>query len=247
MWDDARQLNATAATLAALALAALVWAGLAWIARQPAFDYREIVVRTPLVRASPAHLEAAIREELAGTFFTMNLERARASIAKVPWVRTVSLRREWPRRLEVHIEEHVALARWNDAALVNSDGEVFVAACADELPTFVGADGRSGEIAARYREWSALLAPLGLSVSEVRRSARGGWHLRASGSASAIDIELGRDDPSAKLERFAATFARTLGVLERAGTTIAQVDLRYRNGFAARVPGFRERPPKKAA
>jgi hypothetical protein len=45
--------------------------------------------------------------------------------------------------------------------------------------------------------------------------------------------------------RFSAAFARTIGALDRAGTTIAQVDLRYRNGFAARVPAFRERPPKK--
>ena len=33
----------------------------------------------------------------------------------------------WPDRLEVDVEEHVALARWNDAALVNTHGEVFAA------------------------------------------------------------------------------------------------------------------------
>jgi len=36
-------------------------------------------------------------------------------------------------------------------------------------------------------------------------------------------------------------------VLAKAGTRIDTVDLRYRNGFAARVPGFRERPPKRVA
>ncbi len=36
-------------------------------------------------------------------------------------------------------------------------------------------------------------------------------------------------------------------MLARSGTPIEYVDLRYRNGFAARVPGFKERPPKKAA
>jgi hypothetical protein len=35
-------------------------------------------------------------------------------------------------------------------------------------------------------------------------------------------------------------------VLARTGTRIEHVDLRYRNGFAARFPGFRERAPKKA-
>jgi hypothetical protein len=38
-----------------------------------------------------------------------------------------------------------------------------------------------------------------------------------------------------------------VGALARAGTAVATVDLRYRNGFAARIPGFREKPAKKAA
>ena len=247
MWDDERQLNATAATLALLASLALAWALLAWIARQPAFDFREIVVRKPLERASAAHLEAVIRDELGGTFFTMNLDRARASLQKVAWVREVSLRRQWPRRLEIDIDEHVPLARWNDGALVDVQGEVFAAGFAGELPRFEGLDGHAREIADRYREWSTLVAPLGLSIAEVRLSARGGWHLRAQTANGALEVELGRDDPSARLARFAEAFARTIGALARAGTPITQVDLRYRNGFAVRVPGFRERSPKKAA
>jgi cell division protein FtsQ len=246
MWDDARQLNATAATLAALAFAAIAAALLAWVARQPAFEFRDVVVKRPLARASAAHVEAVIRDELGGTFFTMNLDRARASLAKIAWVRAVSLRREWPGRLEIDIEEHVPLARWNDGALVDVQGYVFSADYAGELPRFRGPDGRAREIAERYREWSATLAPLGLSLADVRLSPRGGWQLRAVGAANALGIELGRDDPSVRLARFAAAFVRTIGALDRAGTTIAQVDLRYRNGFAARVPAFREKPPRKA-
>ena len=33
----------------------------------------------------------------------------------------------------------------------------------------------------------------------------------------------------------------------RAGTRVDYVDLRYRNGFAARVPQFREKPGRPAA
>ena len=44
------------------------------------------------------YLETVVRDELAGTFFTMNLDSARASLAKVPWVRSISLRRCRPAR-----------------------------------------------------------------------------------------------------------------------------------------------------
>ena len=110
MWDDARQLNAIAVTLAVIAIAFLCWAIAGWVTRLAAFDYREVVVTAPLARASGAHLEAVIRGELRGTFFTMDLDAARASLRRVPWVRSVALRRQWPHRLEVEIDEHQPLA-----------------------------------------------------------------------------------------------------------------------------------------
>jgi cell division protein FtsQ len=247
MWDDPRQLNAAALGLALVAVALLAWGGVAWLARQPVFAFGEVVVRGPLERASRAHLEAVIRDELAGTFFTLNLERARASLARVPWVRSVALRRHWPRRLEVTVVEHEPLARWNDAALVNAQGEVFAADFDGELPAFTGPEGTASEVTGRYREWSTALSPLALAVRDVTLSARGGWQLVATGAGGPIEIELGREEPSARLARFVAVWGRTVGALARAGTRIGHVDLRYRNGFAAKVPGFRERPAKKAA
>ena len=98
MWDDARQLNAIAVTLIGdRASRSSRGRRVGWVARLPAFDYREVVVTTPLARASGAHLEAVVRDELRGTFFTMDLDAARASLARVPWVRAVALRRQWPR------------------------------------------------------------------------------------------------------------------------------------------------------
>ena len=246
MWDDVKRIDALATGLVALAAALLAWGGLAWAVRQPAFAVREVALRGPLERANAAHVEAIIRGELSGTFFTMNLDRGRAALARVPWVRKVALRRQWPRRLEVEIEEHAPLARWNDAALVNTAGEVFVAAYDGELPQFSGPDGRSGEITGRYREWTAELAPLGLAVRELDLSPRGGWRLTAQGEGAPLTIEIGRDEPAARLARFIGAYGRTIAVLARNGTAIEHVDLRYRNGFAARVPGFKERAPRKA-
>ena len=154
MWDDPKQLNAIAASLAFVAVGALIVGAFAWLFRQPAFAFREVVVMTPPARASAAHLEAVIRDEIAGTFFTLNLDRARAALAQVPWVRRASLRRQWPQRLEVTIEEHEPLARWNDDALVNANGEIFTADFEGDLPQFQGADARAAEVTARYREWS---------------------------------------------------------------------------------------------
>lgn len=240
MWDDAKALTALAATLATMAVLALLAACVHWIVRQPAFAIREVVVTTPLVRASAPHLETVLRDELKGTFFTMRLDNAREAIGKVAWVRTVALRRHWPPRLEVAIEEHEPLARHAEGVLVNTFGETFAARYDGTLPRFTGAQALAAEMTARYREWSALLAPLALEVTDLAVSARGGWRVRASGAEGPLTLELGRDDASARLQRFTAAYARTVAALSRQGTRIEYVDLRYRNGFAARLPGFRE-------
>ena len=247
MWDDAKALNALALTLGGMATVAVVAAVGLWLARQPLFAIREVVLATPPVRASAPHLEAVIRDELSGTFFTMDLDATRQGIGAVPWVRKVGVRRQWPGRLEIVIDEHRPLARWNDTGLVNVDGEVFVATHAGPLPQFRGPDHYAGEIASRYAEWTTALAPLGLGVAELAVSPRGAWRVRADGPQGSLSLELGRDDPSGRLSRFVAAYGRTLGALARQGTHVDHVDLRYRNGFAARVPGLREAPAKAGA
>jgi cell division protein FtsQ len=246
MWDDAKQLDAIAKGLALVAVAVLLWAGIGWAARQAPFAFREVVVMGALVHVEPAQLELVVRRELSGTFFTMNLDTARASLAKLPWVRNVSLRRQWPQRLEVTVEEHVPFGRWNDTALVDTFGSVFTADYDGPLPQFAGPTERASEVAERYREASAMLASLALEVVAVRLSARGGWQITAKGHSNRLAIVLGREEPSARLERFVAVYERTIGTLARTGTNIEHVDLRYRNGFAARVPGFREKVRKNA-
>ncbi len=246
MWDDPRQMNAVALCIAIAALAMLALAALAWAVRQPVFAFREVVIYGPLARANPAHLEAVIREELRGTFFTMRLADARGSLSRVPWVRGLALRRAWPGRLEVTVSEHEPLARWNDSALVNTHGETFTADYAGELPQFTGPDGSAAEVAMRFREFGEMLRAAKLAIAEIRLSARGGWRLKTEGS-NPLTLELGRVEAGARLTRFVAYYSSTLGRLQRAGLRVDQVDLRYRNGFAARMPGFKEPPAKRPA
>ncbi len=247
MWDDARQMNALALTLVVLSIAGLIAGTIAFVVRLPTFAFGEVVITAPLQRASAAQLEAVIRDDLGGTFFTMDLARARATLAQVPWVREVALRRQWPDRLEITVAEHDPLARLNDGLFVSARGEVFAAESRDALPRFDGPEARAAEMAERYRAWNDTLGPLGLRLAEVRLSPRGGWRLRARGNDAELVLELGRDDPDGRLARFVSAHGRTLGALAKAGTKVEAVDLRYRNGFAARVPSFREKGTKPAA
>jgi cell division protein FtsQ len=239
-------MNALALLFTLAAVAMLLFGALTWAVRQPVFAIRRVIVEGTLTRVNPAHVGAVVREELRGTFFTLKLADARASLQRVPWVKSVALRRRWPDTLEVSFVEHEPLARWNDSALVDTEGEAFSADYNGELPQLGGPDGSAAVVTDRYRDFGKALASRSLSIAELRLSPRGAWQIRTSGSAR-MTIELGRSAPEDRLMRLVSYYSKTLGALARAGTPVEYVDLRYRNGFAARIPGFAEKTARKGS
>lgn len=235
MWDNPRLLNAAAGFLTALALVVFAFAALQLLMRSPLFPLREIAVGGALAHTTRAEIEGAAAGRASGNFFAVDLAEVRAALERLPWVRRVQVRRIWPDRLEVTLEEHVALARWGDAGLINLQGERFAGQGAQgALPLFAGPAGSEGEVTRRYRAFSAILAPLGSGLERLILSPRYAWQLRL---ADGLAIELGRDAPNEpverRLERFVAVHAQTLAKMQRRHE---YVDLRYPNGFALRVP-----------
>lgn len=244
MWDSPRVLNALAGALTLVAVAFFAFAGVQLLLRSGKYPLREITVFGELHHTTRSELESATRGRVAGNFFAADLAAIRSSLEQLPWVRRVSVRRIWPDRIEVTLEEHVSLARWGDAGLVNTYGEIFAGQTDAKIPLFAGPAGSASEVARRYRRFAELLHPLGGELERVILTQRYAWQLRM---ASGLNIELGRDlakDPAeARLARFVAAYAQTLGRIARPHE---YVDLRYPNGFALRVPDLGRAIAEKA-
>jgi cell division protein FtsQ len=235
MWDDHRRLGRLANLLYGLGVAALLYALLVMVLRLPIFPLREVVVTGHVAHTTREQIEAIVREELRGNFFTVDLEVTRLAFEKLPWVRGAALRRAWPDRLEVGLEEHVAVARWRDTGLINTYGELFEAASAQHLPVFFGPPGSAAEMALQYRLFADLLASVGRTPVQLSLSERRAWQVKLDDGQV---LELGRRDLAARLARFTAVYQRTVGRLPPGRY---RIDLRYPNGFALRLPGLRWR------
>jgi cell division protein FtsQ len=232
MWDDHRLLTLVANALYASATAALLYAALMFVIRLPIFPLRQISISGHVAHTTRNQVEGIVREELRGNFFTVDLEATRIAFEKLPWVRTAIVRRAWPDRLEVAIEEHVAVARWRDIGLVSDRGEVFEAAVDAPLPVFDGPEGSAAEMVAEYGAFAGLLARVDRSPIAVRLSERRAWELKLDNGDV---LELGREHLAARLERFTSVYERTVGRLPQGAY---RIDLRYPNGFALRQPGL---------
>ena len=231
MWDNPRLLNLAAGALVGIALFVFALAGALLIARSPLFPLDRIELTHALERTTRADIEAALRGRIGGNFFALDAHEVRAALERLPWVRRASVRRVWPDRLEVALEERVALARWGEHALVDVQGERFAATSSAPLPLFIAPEGTEHELAVRYARFSQALAPLGTRLERLVLTPRFAWQLTLD---NGLQIMLGRDadGAEARLERFVAAYPATVARVVRAHH---YVDLRYPNGFALRV------------
>ena len=111
---------------------------------------------------------------------------------------------------------------------------------ARELPRFSGPEGSAPDVVRAYADFKSLLAPLGLTPSQVVLSERRAWQMRLdSGLVLQLGRDLAKDEVHERLARFVEVYPRTLGGLNR---RLDYVDLRYPNGFAVRMPDYKAPP-----
>jgi cell division protein FtsQ len=244
---DVRLMNAVAAGVVVLALGVLAAAALQWLARAPWFAIRALSLGGELARSQPAAVRAEVLPRLQGNFFSIDLAAARAAFEALPWVRQAVVRRVWPDRLAVTLQEHRPVALWQrdeeNPLIVNSHGELFEANLGEiddaALPVFAGPPETSAEMWALYQRLQPLLAAQSLSIGRLELSGRGSWRVRTTAGQP---IELGRGSADELLARSAA-FARTVAqVTGRYGRPLASADLRHAGGYAVRLEGVTTAP-----
>ena len=230
MWDKPTLLNWIANLLFALSVVVMLYAALYAVVHLPIFPLREVKIEGELSHVSREQIKLIVAKHLKGNFFTLDLIKARDAFEKLPWARNVSLRRRWPDKLEVSIEEHQALARWGSIALVDTHGELFHAASGSDLPVFYGPGDGVIEVASQYGEFGKELKVANLQIASLALTPRRAWQITTT---NGIVIELGRIEMNARLAKFASVYITTIAGLNK---KIIYADLRYPNGFAVRKP-----------
>ncbi len=231
MWDNPPLLRSVANFLFGLSVLLILLATARYVLSLPIFPLNTVHLKMAPEHVSVDLVERLVHEQISGNFFTVDLNRTRLSFEQLPWVRKVSVRRKFPWGLEVAIEEHVALAKLNDRALVNTHGEVFTAEYKNELPVFIGQPDTSDQLAKMYGEFKNELLPMQQEIAQLSLSPRYAWQLRLK---NGMVLELGREQMQQRLARFVRVYSYSVATLTN---QVKHIDLRYRNGFAAYLPG----------
>jgi len=242
MWQDTKILNATANVLYGIGALLLFLAGVWLLMNRPMFTLNVIQIEgvnnAVLKHVNSQIIRSTALLKIKGNFFTTNLDAIRHAFEMVPWVRKASVRREWPDRLIITLEEHAPLGTWgDDGQILSVKGEVFTANLAEveeetRLLDFSGPAGSEKEVLSHYLAFKNWFQAINLVPEAVNYSKRYAWLVKLN---NGLTVELGREENSAvlqeRVERLVAVYPELTNRLQG---KIESIDLRYPNGLALR-------------
>lgn len=166
--------------------------------------------------------------QVSGGYFNVDVTQVQHAVETLPWVAQASVRRVWPDSLAISVKEQQAVAYWTDKGLINTSGELFSPdklSYPKGLPYFEGPEGMSGMVTQYFEDAQQRLTPLGLQVTKVLLDSRRALVLQINNE---IELILGKEQKSARLERFVRVYPKVLS--DKIGN-IARIDLRYPHGM----------------
>lgn len=84
-----------------------------WLNRPGNFSFKKVELVNYLENQESKELQKIAANALNGGFFSLNVDEFRAELlAKLPWVKSVSVRKIWPDKLLVEIAEYKPVVRW---------------------------------------------------------------------------------------------------------------------------------------
>lgn len=238
---DVRLMMLLTSVLGWVAVAIVLLAIAGWAVSHPVWTVRSLAVQGDLRHQNEATFRAHITDRLHGSFLTVDLEEVKQVFESLPWVRSAQVEREFPNRIRITLEEHQAVAFWDQDGVIsflNRQGEVFEAVAEDEdaeaLPELAGPPGQTSRVKALYDLLVPEFAVLDMELQRLELTGQGSWRATLDNGA---DLELGRGEPAdvvARVRQFTATIRQ---ITRQHGHSLESVDLRYPAAYAVKLRG----------
>lgn len=199
--------------------------------KQNALPFKQVKIITTANYIQPEKLQAIIKNNLKGGFFSIKINHLKNCFLTLPWVADVAIKRQWPNRLQITITEQQPVARWNQQQLINQWGKLFtppLTTMSKQLPWLQGPPQRYKKVWQQFQKFNLVVMGLGLKIEKLQLSPRMSWRLQLN---NGVWVVLGREEIDQRLRRFVRLYQR---VLDQKNKQVVSVDCRYPNGIAVR-------------
>jgi cell division protein FtsQ len=164
-------------------------------------------------------------------FFGVDVDKIKESLITLPWVGQVVVRRVWPDQVIVAVNEKIPVARWNEASLLSSAGELFTPdlnSYPTGIPELLGPSGEHLFMAQYYAKMASVLAPLHFRITRLELTPTMTWSITLD---NGMKLNVGHKDILTRLDHFVKVYSKIVG--DRVAE-VDYIDLRYPNGMAVR-------------
>lgn len=200
-----------------------------WSRQSDRFPLRTVEVQLDLQKIRGSEITSTVTPFLPAGFFGINVRSVQENVQRLPWAQSVEVKRVWPDRLLILVQEKRAQARWGKNGLLSTEGAIFypeLDSIPDNLPQFIGPADRSKEMVQQYLTLLEMLAPIGLTVKQLTVSDEGSWRMVLD---NGLTIIIGKAGVHERIARFVLAYPENL---QSQVQQLEYVDLRYTNGFA---------------
>ncbi len=171
------------------------------------------------------------------SFWQVELDKIQMDLQRLEWVAHATVKRQWPNRIYIKIQEQVPVARWGESGFVNAKGQLFFPkeqVGFEHLVRLQGERERASEIVMAFERFQALLEPLEFFMVSLEHHLDGVWRMKLSNGS---EIILGSKQEDDKLNTFVRAYPQLLEPLRNSAQAY---DLRYSNGFIVGNVGTRQ-------
>lgn len=200
-----------------------------WLLNPSNLTIKQVDIQGQFHYINPEELDTQIKPYTETNLFLLDGAGLEQFLEQQPWIRAASLRKIWPQRLEILLEEQVPVAFWGKNQLLNQYGEIFTGSLPEKqgiFPYLYSPSEKGRELGERYVELTRLLSNLSLEISELTEDAAGSWVIRFKNGP---EVVIGRKDYEKRLSRLKVGYVQAL---KDKFSQIRRIDLRYTNGFA---------------
>jgi len=198
-----------------------------------------IVISGEMPYSQRSDIITAIDQVDMGNFFQVDVNEVQSYVLTLPWVYSVSVRKQWPNELKIYVVDQKPVALWNGIFLINQLGHVFQANIErinHYLPNFYGPEGSELLALENYRNFNALLDFKDLAIDELVLSERFSWQLTLD---DGVTLNLGREERVERIQRFMDVYPMIKAQLKekiiaekQKNQAVDYIDLRYDTGLA---------------
>lgn len=177
----------------------------------------------------------ALREQVELTvkkgLLTLDIDELDARLEGVDWVYAAEIKKIWPQRLSIRVEEEQPVARWGELGYLTASGKMVASPAREELthlPHFDVQVANPGEALELFYGLNAAMMTNGMALQDLRQSQFGSWSMVMENGS---EIVLGKNELIARIRR-------AMGAWQRLSPAhldeLEAVDARYPNGVAVK-------------